>query len=241
MLHKTSGIILQTTNYSDSSLIVKVYTETFGLQSYIINGVRSKRSKNKASLFQPMALVDLVVSHSEKSNLQRISEINIQHPYSDIPFNMIKSSVTMFLNEMLYRSLKEQHVDEGLYQFIKNSLLILDLKTESCANFHLLFLVQLSRFLGFYPQNNYSNDTFFFDLHEGRFINQIPVHPNFLDQKSSIILDRLIQANYENVQELKIDKMQRKNLLKSLILFYQVHISSFGEIRSLEVLEEVIA
>ena len=188
-----------------------------------------------------MAIVDLVVSNSEKTSLQRISEITIQHPYSDIPYNIIKSSLAIFLNEMLYRSIKEQHADEGLYDFIKNSLLILDLKTESCANFHLLFLIQLSRFLGFYPQGNYSVRTPSFDLQEGRFIDQIPVHRNYLDPQYSAVLDELIHTDYENAHALRIDKQQRNFLLNSLIVFYQCHISSFGDIRSLEILQEVIS
>ncbi len=241
MLHKTSGIILHTTNFSESSLIVKVYTDSFGIQSYIINGVRGKKSKNKASLFQPMAIVNLIVSKSERATLQRISEISIQHPYSEIPYNIVKSSLTIFLNEVLFRSLKEQHADEDIFEFIKNSLLILDLKSESCANFHLLFLVQFSRFLGFYPQGFYSADSSIFDLQEGRFVNKMPLHRHYLDAHMSELFFAIIQSSYELSHTLKINKSERKELLQSLIVFYQCHVSSFGEIKSLEVLEEVIS
>lgn len=240
MLHKTSGIILQTTNYSDSSLIAKIYTEKFGLQSYIINGVRGKKSKTKASLFQPMALVDIVVSNSEKSNLQRISEINIQHPYTDIPYNIVKSSIAIFLNEILFRALKEEHSDEDLFSYIKNSLLILDLKTDSCSNFHIYFLLQLSRFLGFYPQGSFSENTPCFDLNEGKFISIIPSHNNYLKPPTAAMLSEFLNSNFEKIQELKMDATQRKKILHALILFFQFHISSFGEIKSLEVLEQVI-
>ena len=112
MLHKTSGIILHTVKYSETSLIVKIYTRDFGLQSYMVTGVRSKKSKNKASLFQPLALVELEVSNTNKGSLQRISEINILHPYSDIPYNIVKSSIAIFLNEILYKAIKEEHADE---------------------------------------------------------------------------------------------------------------------------------
>jgi DNA repair protein RecO (recombination protein O) len=240
MLQKTSGIILHTTKYSDTSLIAKIYTSNFGLCSYIINGVRGKKSKNKASLFQPMSLVELVVSNSEKEKLQRISEINNQHPYSDIPYNIVKSSIAMFLNEILYKTIKERNVDEGMFEYIKNSLLILDLKTENCSNFHLCFLVQLSRFFGFYPQGNYNTNTPFFDLREGRFISSLPPHPYYLKPQYSLLLDNLAKSNYEMLHLLKIDKHERKELLQFLILFYQLHLS-FTEIKSLEVLQEVIA
>ncbi len=239
MLHKTSGIILYTTKYSDTSLITKIYTSHFGLQSYIINGVRSKKSKNKASLFQPMALVELVVSDSGKGKLQRISEISNQHPYNDIPYNIVKSSIAIFLNEILYKTLKEEHADEEMFEFIKSSLLILDLKNDNCFNFHIHFLVQLSRFLGFYPQGNYSKETSFFDLKEGRFVQNIPSHSIYMAPENAVLLDELTKLNYESLSLLNINKIQRKALLQEMIRFYQLHISSIGDIKSVEVLEEL--
>ena len=240
MLHKTSGIILQTTNYSDSGFIAKIYTERFGVQSYIISGARSKRSKTKASLFQPMTIVELEVSNSVKSNLHRISEITIQHPYSDIPYNIIKSSIAIFLNEVLFRSLKEEHPDEDLFLFIKNSLLILDIKNESCSNFHLCFLVQISKFFGFFPQGNFSESNSYFDLCEGKFRSGMPSHNNYLDPTIAFLLDKVMNSNFENIHHLKIDPKQRKSLLNSLVFFFRFHISSFGEMKSVAVLEEVI-
>jgi DNA repair protein RecO (recombination protein O) len=240
MIHRTSGIILHTTNYSDTSLIVKVYTSHFGLQSYIISGVRSKTSKNKAALIQPMALLDLQVSNAKNKNLQRVSEINNSHPYQDIPYNIIKSSIAIFLNEILYKAIREQHPDEDMFEYIKNSLLILDIKTDNCANFHVCFLIQLSRYLGFYPQGNYSAGTSFFDLKEGRFVANIPNHIHYLLPEYSILLDACLKHNYETIHLLKLDKLQRKELLQFLIVFYQLHITSFGEIKSIKVLEEVI-
>jgi DNA repair protein RecO (recombination protein O) len=241
MLHKTSGIILHTTKYSETSLIAKIYTRNFGLQSYIINGVRSKKSKNKATLFQPLALVDMVVSNSEKGNLQRISEINISHPYTTIPYDIIKSSIAIFLNEVLYKALKEEYNDEDLYKYIQNSLLILDLNTYNCSNFHIHFMLQLSRYLGFYPQGKFTSDTSLFDLQEGSFINYLPNHSNYLTANHSVLLNNFLISSYESLHLLKIDKQERKNVLKSIIVFYQLHLASFGEIKSYEILEEVIA
>ena len=240
MLHKTSGIILQTTNYSDTSLIAKIYTERFGLQSYMISGARSKKSKTKASLFQPMTIIDIEVSNSTKSNLHRISEISIQYPYSDIPYNIVKSSIAIFLNEVLFRSLKEEHPDEDLFSFIKNSLLILDIKNESCSNFHLCFLVQISKFFGFYPQGSFSETNSYFDLCDGKFSSRLPSHNNYFNSTNSFLLDRIMCSKFENIHELKIDSIQRKNLINGLVFFFKFHIPSFGEIKSMAVLEEVI-
>jgi DNA repair protein RecO (recombination protein O) len=241
MLHKTSGIILHTTKYSDTTLIAKIYTQNFGLQSYIISGVRSKKSKNKAAIFQPLALVNMVVSNTNKGRLQRISEINNEHPYSEIPYNIIKSSICIFLNEILNKALKEDHSDDDLFQYIKSSLLILDLKTENCSNFHIYFLTHLSRFLGFYPQGNYTDDTIYFDLREGFFTNQHPLHSLYLQPSYSMMLDALLKANYESLHLLNLTNLQRKEFLGYLIVYYKVHITSFGEIKSLEILEQIIS
>jgi len=240
-LEKTSGIILHTTKYSETSLIVKIITPDFGVQSYIVNGVRSKKSKFKASIFQPLALVDLIVSHTDKVKLQRISEINLLYPYIDIPYNIVKSSIALFLTEVLYKAVKEQHSDENLFEFIKNSLQLLDLKHENCSNFHVFFMISLSRYLGFFPEGKFSNVNSVFDLQEGRFVAQIPSHSNYLNTIQSNLLNELIEAEYTTIHLLKINKDQRKQLLQSIIKFYQLHITSFGEIKSMEVLEEVIA
>ncbi len=240
MLHTTGGIVLHTIKYSDSSLIVKIYTRNFGLRSYMVSGVRSKRSKNKASLFQPLALVDMIVSNSNKGDLHRISEISILHPYTEIPNDVVKSSIVIFLNEILYKALREEHPDEDLFDFIKNSLLVLDLKHDNCSNFHIFFMIQLSRFLGFYPQGKYTTETPIFDLREGLFISRLPDHFHYLTVESSKLLHDFIAAGYETIQHLKIGHAERKQLLQAMIVFYQLHITSFKEIRSQEILEEVI-
>ena len=240
MHHTTSGIVLHTIKYSETSLVVKIYTRNFGLQSYMVSGVRGKKSKNKATLFQPLALVEMVVSNSNKGSLQRVSEINSLHPYVDIPYNIVKSSITIFLNEILYKALREEHSDEDMFDFIKNSLLVLDLKHDNCANFHVFFMIQLSRYLGFYPQGKYTLETPIFDLREGRFIDRLPDHFYYLSQQNSMLLHDLICASYETIHELKIENSERKELLQAMIIFYQLHISSFKEIKSQEILEEVI-
>ena len=238
---KTSGIIIHTTKFSETSLIVKIITPDFGVKSYIVKGGRNKKSKLKATIFQPLALVDLVVSNSDKAKLQRISEINILYPYTDIPYNILKSSIALFLNEILYKAIKEQHSDENLFEFIKNSLQLLDLKQDNCSNFHVFFMISLSRYLGFFPEGQCSNIMPVFDLQEGRFVNHIPHHSNYLTVILSSLFYELINADYNSIHQLKIDKNQRRQLLQAIIKFYQLHITSFGEIKSVEILEQVIA
>jgi DNA repair protein RecO (recombination protein O) len=240
MLHKTKGIILQTVNYSETSLIVKMYTHSFGLQSYMIKGTRSKKSKYKASLFQPLALVEMVVSNVNKNSLQRLSELNIAHPYSSLPYDIIKSSIALFLNEVLYKALHEDHPDEDLFDFIENSLLILDLKQENCSNFHICFMLQLSRYLGFYPQGVFNKHTSIFDLKEGCFVKSFPAHSFYVGNRHSALLNEFINTSYDLIHTILLDKTERKHLLNALILFYQLHIDTFKELKSLEILHQVI-
>ncbi len=241
MLHKTSGIILHTQKYLDTSLIVKIFTKNFGLQSYIINGVRSKKSKTPASLFQPLAIMDMQVSHSHKGGLQRITEINNNTPYYTIPYNIAKTSILLFLNEILYKAIKEAHPDEDLFEFIKNSLLVLDLQTGNCSNFHIYFIIQLSKYIGFYPHGKFISNASLFNLQEGSFTINEPSHLYFINSEQSLLLHRFMNATYPTIQQIKINKTDRKNLLQSLLVYYQLHIAGFGEIKSFEILEEVIA
>jgi DNA repair protein RecO (recombination protein O) len=239
MLQKTNGIVLQTTKYSETSLIVKIYTQNFGLQSYIVSGTRGRKSKNKSSVFQSLTLVDLVSTGNAKNSLYRISEINILQPYNNIPYDIIKSSLALFLNEVLVKSLKEPHPDDELFQFLKNSLLILDIYQENCSNFHLSFMLQLSRFLGFFPQGKYSENTPFIDLKEGSFIAKRPIHSCYLDQDLSKSFSDLLFGGYESLKDIKIDNYNRRQLLNGLIMLYQLHIDSFGVLKSPDVLEEI--
>lgn len=240
MLKKTCGIVLQATKYSESSLIVKIYTRDNGLQSFIISGVRNKKAKNKAALFQSLAMVDIVVSGNEKASLQRITEISLHHAYAQLPYDIIKSSIGIYINELLLHSFKEPHPDEDLFQFIKNSLLILDLSPGNCANFHLGFMLQLSRFLGFFPQGEYSSETPVFDLQEGKFVKALPHHPHYLEPAASEMLSSLMYLGYNELMNVSMSKTGRKQLLAALALFFKLHIPSFGEINSTAVLEEII-
>jgi DNA repair protein RecO (recombination protein O) len=240
MLHNTRGIILHTIEYSESSLIVKVFTRDFGLKSYIVKGGRSKKSKNKINLFQPLALVDLVVTHSDQGKLERISEITIYYPYASIPYDIIKSSIAIFLNEVIYKSLKETHQDESVFEFIENSLQILDLNSNSCSNFHVFFMLHLSRYLGFYPQGKYSTQHSSFNLQEGSFSVQSPVHSYYLGNRLSALLNEFMNANYQTMHLIDMDRSERRHLLSALVLFYQLHVESFRDLKSQEILQQVI-
>jgi DNA repair protein RecO (recombination protein O) len=243
MLHKTRGIVLRTTNFSESSVVAKIYTELFGLQSYLINGVRNKKAKVKANLLQPLTLLNLVVYHKERGGLQRISEIRADVPFASIPYRIVKSSVVLFLNEILNQAILEEEVNPDLFHFIYNSVCILDLLDEDdggCANFHMAFLMQLSKFLGFFPLGQYSEGREVFNLKEGLFQKILPNHPNYLSNPLSKTLYQLATFPYTEINRIFLSKSERKELLQKILLYYQLHISGFSNIKAHLILEEVM-
>ncbi|MBE7179228.1 MAG: DNA repair protein RecO, partial [Mucilaginibacter polytrichastri] len=173
MLHKTRGIVLKSVNYGESSVVVQMLTEKFGLQSYLINGVKKPKAKVPGNLLQPLHLLDMVVYHKPAGNLQRVAEVKASPVLQSLPYDVIKSSLAIFLNEVLYKSVRQQTPDDALFSYVFSSVEWLDGEHRSVANFHLLFLVRLTRYLGFYPAKAADRQTFF-DLQEGVFTGSKP-------------------------------------------------------------------
>lgn len=241
MLHKTRGIVFHITPFSESSVVAKIYTELFGLQSYLINGVRSKKAKIKSGLLQPLSLLDMVVYHKEKGGLQRIREMkqSSDGQFTTIPFDMVKSSMVLFMNEVLYKSVKEEEANPPLFDFIFHSLRLLDLQTPINTVFHLQFLLQLTKYLGFFPNGMYAASTPYFDLQEGTFRAQEPAHFSVIAPPLSAAFDTLINTSLTDATDAGISIAQKRELIEKLIEYYKLHISSFGAIHSNKVLEEV--
>ncbi|POY35068.1 DNA repair protein RecO [Solitalea longa] len=239
-LQKTKGIVLKTTNYAESSVVVLVFTEQFGLQSFIVNGVRKPKAKFPPSLFQHLNLLEMVIYHKTSGGLQRIQEVRNIPAYISSPFDVIKSSVLMFLNEVVYKCLKQETQEPHLFSFVYNAIQFLDLHRGNVANFHLVFLVHFARFLGFYPVVNNATDNEYFDLKEAVFTNVRPTHSQVVVQPYSGYIARLLQLNFEHMEELRINSSDRKVLLHALIDFYELHVDNFGKLKSFEVLEEVL-
>lgn len=233
MLSSTRAIVLKTTKYSENSLIVKLYTEAFGLKTYIVGGIHGKKSK--AALFMPLSILEVVANHNEGSKLIRPKEIRISEPLQGIHAQIQKSAILLFLNEVLYKSIKEEEANPDLFSFIHHALLILEYSETSIANFHLGFMLKLTRFLGFYPDGRFSNSKCYFNLQEGNFSSQKTNYS--LDENKSQLLDYCLSEAFEKIQNREI----RNELTKQVILFYELHISGFGKIKSAEVLHEINA
>lgn len=229
MLHKTKGIVLGHVKYGESSLIIQVYTEKFGIQSYIENGVRKAKAKHKMAVFQPLTLLDLVVYKKANSSINRMSEIKVNPPYRTIPYEIIKSSIGIFLAEILHHILRgEEEENPMMFGFIHDSLTYFDQKEEGYINFHLQFLAQLSTYLGFKPSGAVEI------MDEVSHYHPIKLRPDELVKLEELLSNDL-------TYELKINGEQRQQLLKILIHFYQIHSHSFKEIKSLRILHEVLS
>ena len=240
MLSATRGIVLHKTKYSDTSLIVKIFTEEFGLKTYLVQGARGKKSKARAILFQPLALLELEVHHREKSSLQRIRDLKPFHPFTSIPYDVVKSTMVLFLNEVLYKSIKSEAPDRSLFEFVSGAISWLDLTTDRVDNFHLLFLLRLARHLGFYPQGSYSAQTPLFDMVESTYRANEPLHSLFLDPHQSAYLWQLLGTNFEGLGELRMPSEARRKLLNGLVDYFRVHIEGLTEIKSHQVLETIV-
>lgn len=238
MLQKTNGIALKVTNYSENSVVAQIYTEKLGLQSYLINGARKPKAKIHISLLQPLHLLDMVVYVKDNGSLQRIKEAQPNPLLQNIPFDIGKSAVSMFLNEILYKVLKQQSSDPHLFQFIQQSIIWLDTTELPIFNFHLCFLMKLSRFLGYTPSINQDRKPFF-DLVEGTFTDLPPTHTYTLQEPHTSLFHAILTSKYEDSHTIKIKQEDRKYLLQQCINFFKLHTENFGEINSLIIMEEV--
>lgn len=241
MICTTKGIVLRTFRHSDSSVIAKVYTDLFGLQSLMIKVGKTAKSKNKANLLQPLSCLELSVYFKEKNSLQSVREFNNHYVFTSIPFDTLKSSIALFMAEMIYRCIKEEEQNLSLYNFFLGQVKQLDTIEDRAEvnNFHLKFLVNFSRFLGFYPGNSHFQSAIF-DLSEGMFIQHQPMNEYRLEQELSAALHRVIECSSDNTPVLKISPAERRLLLKALIDYYTVHLPGMGPVKSHEVLETVL-
>lgn len=230
MLHKTRGIALSYIRYRETSIIARVYTEAFGIQSYVVNNVRSAKSKtNKIALFQPMTLLDMVVYYKDDRDLNRLSEVKTLHPLQSIPFEVAKSGIALFLTEMLTKSLKEESGNPMLFQFLLESILLLEHMETGYENFHLAFLAKLSAYLGFGPENAREFEQ---QLRERSY----PFLPN---TETELALNTLLRRPLGTA--VRLSRTDRLNLLEALVAYYRIHVDAMGEIKSLAVLHEVMS
>jgi DNA repair protein RecO (recombination protein O) len=244
-LNHTKGIVLRTVKYGETSVIVTIFTELFGVQSYLVNGVRtsSKKGSGKANLFQPTSILDMIVYHNELKQLQRIKEFRWNFLYQHILSDVRKNAVALFMVELLTKCLKQPEANPDLFHFAEDSFLHLDEASDAVtANFPLFFALHLPVFFGFRFNDNYSEHCSFLDLQEGEFVKDQPKHPHFLDGKQAFVTSQLLKVRQpEELEDIKLNHDFRRNLLFVYETYYALHVQDFGTMRTLPVLREILS
>ncbi|MFI5152111.1 MAG: DNA repair protein RecO [Chitinophagales bacterium] len=245
MLHKTRGIVLRTVKYGETSLIVSIYTGLFGLQSYLVNGVRTstKRGPGKANLFQPAAILELVVYQNELKNLQRIREFKWARLYQHLFFDVIKNAVALFMVELLQKCLKQPESNPELYEFIEDAFIHLDAASQKMvANFPLFFVLHLAGFFGFRIHAEYGDHRNFLDLKEGIFVQEKPSHPYFLEGLNSFASSQILKMMHpEELVQLDLNQDIRRILLQAYQQYYALHVPDFGTMKTFPVLQTILS
>lgn len=239
MLQSTRGIVFQQVKYGESSIIARIYTESLGLQSYMIRGIRRKSSRIRPAHLQHLTLVELEVNQRENKSLQHLKELRIAFPYNTIPFDVKKSAVVVFLNEILNKTIREEEANPGLFQFLESSLQILDTMPGSIGLFHHVFLIRLSKFLGFFPKDNYEPGKSCFNLLEGEFTAHTGQKNVIAPASTGKTLHHLLNLDYENNGTLRLIASERQDLLDMLLDYYRHHVAGLTPIKSVEILKEV--
>ncbi|MFI5220694.1 MAG: DNA repair protein RecO [Bacteroidia bacterium] len=241
-LTKCRAIVIKTVHYSESSVVLKCFTDKYGLQSYMVNGVRSKKGSIRNSQLQPLTLLELETYHQENKNLKRIKELKCFPMLRHIHYEVIHSAVGIFISELLNKCIREEdHTDLPLFEFLFHSIQILDIENETLANFPAYFMLQLTRYLGFFPKGEYSDSTNSLDIREGYFTFHDHLNSFHLGPELSVQISQLLKTDFRTLGTLRLSRDQRHSLIGHLTTFYSIHISGFGEMRSNKVLNEVLS
>ena len=237
MLVKTKAIVLSSLKYQEKSLIVKCFTLSDGLKSYFVASAYSgKKSNQKIAYFQPLTILEIEANHKNKGTLEHFKDIKLATAFQTINTDVIKSTIVIFLSEMLYHSIQEEEKNEDLFTFLETALTWLDTHEET-SNFHLILLIEITKFLGFYPDTS-DLDAKFFSMDEGVFT--IFQGINCLSEHDTSLLKKLVSLKFDSNQKI-FNGIERQLLLNILLNYYSIHLDGFKKPKSLEVLKEVFA
>lgn len=239
MLINTGAIVLKNFKYADHSLICKVYTEQAGIKSYLVSNPHSRKSAFRPALFQPLSLINLVAYNKDNKQLQHLREVACSEPLKTTHTSPVKSSIALFVAEMLLKTIREEEANPPLYAFIKHFIQKLDNETGSCANFHLVFLLHLTQYLGFYPKILTYSEGAYFDMPEGAFTESRPIHSYLVEPHLAKFLHMLLASETYNSNTATLNGQTRSALLDIIIRYYQMHLEGIGKIHSASILQMV--
>ncbi len=234
MLHTTRAVVLRTIKHGDHTTVLKAYTEAFGARSYM---VRVDKSASRNAALQPLARLELVVTETNEREMHAVRELRVDHPYSSLHIDHARGALALFTQEVFYRSLREETADPALFAFVQRSLEAMD-KGDDIAHFPLVLLINLAKHLGFSPEPP-APDEDRFDMQEGCFFRGIPQHGQCMEPAQSAAFASLLKADFL-IGVPPMSTALRRDLLDLLLVYFRLHVEGFGELRSLEVLQQVL-
>ena len=237
--YKGRGVVLHTLKYGDSSMVAYLLTDVGGRRSYMVQGVRSRSGRgSKLALFQPMFPLEFEGLESSKQQMHRFKEVRTAFSLRTLPFDVRKSTMALFMAEVLYRLVRESEPNEALFDFVWSSVGALDAMEEGVANFHLWFLAHLSRFLGFCPGNDYMPGAWF-DIREGLFTPVQPAHTDCMTRECACILRDLLECDVRLLAEIGLNRTQRVEFLNAMLVYFGYHLDAISAVQSVRILREV--
>ena len=240
MTSKTSGLVLRSVKHSDKSFIVTIYTRDFGRISYIVYGAGRKKSTVKPACFLPLSIIEISATHHPAKDIQQLNEARIAHNLSGIFASPIKNAITLFIAELLFKTLKHPDPEPNMFDFLKEAVLTLDQNEVGVANFHLVFAMQLCRYLGIEPNGEYATSAYF-DLMNGVFVKNKPLHSHFLSTEATKAFASLLNLTFDEMHTLNLSRNKRNELLEHLLEYYKLHIPDFHGLNSTSVLHEIFS
>lgn len=237
----SKAIVLHAIRYSDSRLIVNAYTRTHGIVPFLLGIGKGKRAAQFSSLVQPLTIIEVGFDPMAKGGLKRPNSWERASSFGSIPFDTVKTSIALFMAELVLRSVNEEERNEPLFDFLLRSIKMLDDEARTSANFHLKFMLELSRYLGFYPSDHYAVTGRFFDLTEGEFVHSEPLGSRCLKEKETAALKELLEVQFNVAEPVRMDSNTRKELLEGLIQYFRAHLEGMSQMRSHLVLQEVLS
>lgn len=240
-MQSTRGIVLRTIRYSDNRIIVSLFTEHYGMISAMVRVSHGGRSGGRSALWQVMNIVDMVIDYRPTRDLQKISEVSIGVPWADLPYHPFKASISMFLGDFLYHSLKGEGENGSLFSFLFTSLQWLDGAEGNFSNFHLLLMIRMTRFLGIWPgMSGYSRGCVY-DMKGASFSTKLPAHGQYVDAVDAMWIPILLRMEYSQMHHLRMSRNERWHMLETILAYYRLHVPGFSELQSIDILKELFA
>ncbi len=230
---------MRSVKYGDTQLIVDLFTGELGRVAFLVRLPKSPKARVKRQYFQAMTILDIEFDYRQRAKLQQLKDVSIGIPFSDIPFSPYKLSITMFLAEFLSYSTRNEQAHLPLFRFLVNSMEWLDTARRDFANFHVVFMIRLSLFLGFSPNMESGENDDYFDLEEGRFVATVPVHRHYLDKEDSWRMKKMVRLSYSTMHLYAMSRVERNRCVSVIVEYYRLHVPDFPEMKTLSVLQDL--